>query len=180
MRTLGIDPGLRATGFGVVDLGGSRRVRVAGGVIRPGGDCLASRLAEIMERLEAVISETRPDHAALEAVFVSRNPRSALLLGHARGAALTACGRAGIPTAECAPAAVKVAVTGYGRASKDQVQRMVQRLLGLGKPPASDEADALAVAICHGHSLPARGRASDSASARRGRRGRGETREVRG
>ena len=96
MRTLGIDPGLRATGFGVVDLVGSRLVRVAGGVIRPGGDCLASRLAEIMERLEAVISETRPAHAALEAVVVSRNPRSALLLGHARGAALTACGRAGI------------------------------------------------------------------------------------
>lgn len=177
VRTLGIDPGSRATGYGVVERAGSRLVRVASGVIRPDGDALAARLACILTRVEQVVAETSPTHAALEAVFVSRNPRSALLLGQARGAAIAACGRAEIPAVEYAPTAVKAAVTGYGRATKDQVQRMVQRLLGLGQVPASDEADALAVAICHLHSLPAR---AAGAAVTRPRRGPGKRTPLQG
>ena len=156
MRVLGIDPGSRATGFGVVDLRGSRLERVAGGVIHLRHGTLAERLFLLGRDLDALIAETAPDRAALESVFVHRNARSALLLGHARGVALAACGRAGLTAAEHAPRQVKLAVVGTGTASKEQVQRMVQRLLALPSPPANDEADALAVAICHGHSVPAR------------------------
>jgi crossover junction endodeoxyribonuclease RuvC len=136
----------------VVHLDGAKLHRVAGGVIRVGDGPLASRLAQIYAELAEVIVEIRPDSAALEAVFTARNPRSALLLGQARGAALAACGQAGLATAEYAPSQVKVAVTGHGGADKTQVQQMVRRLLALeGRRPA-DEADALAVAICHAHS----------------------------
>ena len=99
--------------------------------------------------LRLVVETQRPDAAALESVFTAKNPRSALLLGEARGVALAACGLAGVETAEYAPTEVKLAVVGYGRAEKAQVQQMVQRLLGLAEPPPQDEADALAVAICH-------------------------------
>jgi crossover junction endodeoxyribonuclease RuvC len=149
VRILGIDPGSIATGFGVVDQDGSRLRHVASGVIRPGAGELAERLARIHEGLETLVQLHAPDNAALEAVFVSRNPRSALQLGHARGVALVVCGRAGLATAEYAPSTVKGAVAGYGRADKPQVQAMVQRLLGLASAPARDAADALAVAICH-------------------------------
>ena len=156
MRILGIDPGTRATGFGVVQVEGSKLRRIAGGVIRPRCDELPGRLHELLCALTAVIEELRPEDAALEAVFTARNPRSALLLGHARGVALAACASARLSPAEYAPRRVKQAVVGYGAASKSQVQRMVQRLLGLSAPPPTDEADALAVAICHGHSRPRR------------------------
>jgi crossover junction endodeoxyribonuclease RuvC len=149
VRILGIDPGSRATGYGVVEVDGSRLVRLAGGVIRPGAQLLSERLACIVATLESVIQKTDPQASALESVFTARNPRSALLLGQARGAALVACGIAGLPTEEYAPAQVKRAVVGYGAAGKEQVQRMVQRLLGLASLPATDEADALAVALCH-------------------------------
>ena len=149
MRILGIDPGSHRTGWGVVERDGSTLRRVAADVIAARGESLALRLASIQEALGRVIEEYRPEAAALESVFMHRNPRSALLLGHARGAALCACGRAGLPTSEYAPARVKVAVSGYGRAGKPQVQSMVARLLGLDAQPRSDEADALAVAICH-------------------------------
>lgn len=148
---LGIDPGSRATGYGVVDREGGRLERVAGGVIRVAGQELARRLAAIAEALEAVLLETQPDSVALEAVFLARNPRSALLLGQARGAALVACGRMGLAGSEYSPAEVKCAVTGYGSADKAQVQQMVGRLLHLAEVPPADEADALAVAICHAH-----------------------------
>lgn len=161
MRILGIDPGTRATGFGVVELEGSRLWRVAGGVIRPRAEDLASRLHELHARLEVIVRESSPDRAALEAVFAARNPRAALLLGHARGVALAACAAAGLAPAEYPPVRIKRAVVGYGNASKCQVQRMVQRLLGLTAPPPVDEADALAVAICHGHSQPFAARAHD-------------------
>jgi crossover junction endodeoxyribonuclease RuvC len=160
VRILGIDPGSRATGYGVVEVEGSRLARVAGGVIRPGAPLLSERLACIVATLEGVIQKTDPEGSALESVFTARNPRSALLLGQARGAALAACGIAGLPAAEYAPAQVKRAVVGYGAARKEQVQRMVQRLLGLASPPPADEADALAVAICHANwsrsSIPTR------------------------
>jgi crossover junction endodeoxyribonuclease RuvC len=149
VRILGIDPGSRATGYGVVEVEGSRLTRVDGGVIRPGAQLVSKRLACIVATLEDVIRRTVPESSALESVFTARNPRSALLLGQARGAALVACGLAGLPTAEYAPAQVKRAVVGYGAAGKEQVQRMVQRLLALASPPAADEADALAVALCH-------------------------------
>ncbi|MFQ5513375.1 MAG: crossover junction endodeoxyribonuclease RuvC [Myxococcota bacterium] len=155
MRILGIDPGSRATGYGVVEREGASLRRVGGGVIRSeGGVTLAARLARIHAELRRVIGEHRPDAAALEAVFSARNPRSALLLGQARGAALAACGGAGLTAAEYSPSQVKQAVVGYGAADKRQVQLMVQRLLALGAPCPSDESDALAVAICHAHSRP--------------------------
>ena len=167
MRILGIDPGSRATGYGVVELDGSALCHVESGVIRPPKAALAVRLAHIFGELERVIAATRPDTGALEAIFASHNARSALVLGHARGAALLACGRAGLEVGEYAPSQVKGAVVGYGAAAKSQVQRMVQKLLGLPESPASDAADALAVAICHGHS--SRGVGAVASAARAGR-----------
>jgi crossover junction endodeoxyribonuclease RuvC len=167
VRIFGIDPGSRATGWGVVQVEGSRLSRVAGGVIRAAEGGPAERLALIHRALCAAIDETRPERAALESVFHARNARSALLLGQARGAALAACGLRGLPTAEYAPAQVKGAVAGYGAASKQQVQRMVQRLLGLSAPPPTDEADALAVAICHGHASRGAARRADALEAAR-------------
>ncbi len=149
MRILGIDPGSHQTGWGVVEREGSHFRRLAGDVIRARSDNVAQRLASIHAGLTEVIATYGPDAAALESVFTHRNPRSALLLGQARGAALVACGQAGLPTSEYAPAHVKVAVSGYGRAGKGQVQQMVRRLLTLEAEPRPDEADALAVAICH-------------------------------
>jgi crossover junction endodeoxyribonuclease RuvC len=151
MRVLGIDPGSRTTGYGVIELDGSALRRVTGGVIRVSRGSFAARLARIHAEITGIIAEIRPHSVALEAVFTARNPRSALLLGQARGAALAACGQSGLETAEYAPSQVKAAVTGYGAADKSQVQQMVQRLLGLrGRQPV-DESDALAVAICHAH-----------------------------
>ncbi len=149
VRVLGIDPGSRRTGWGVVDLEGSRLRRFRSGVIRADGSDLAERLARVHRDISEVIALCRPDTVALESVFMHRNPRSAILLGHARGVALAACGLAGLHAAEYAPARVKLAVSGYGRADKAQVQQMVQRLLRLDFPPGPDEADALAVSICH-------------------------------
>ena len=156
MRVLGIDPGSVATGYGVVSVEGSTLRRVAGGTIRAKGDTLADRLAYLQSELTRAIAELAPESAALESIFSARNPRSALVLGHARGVALAACGTAGLGPAEYTPQQVKVAVTGYGRADKSQVMLMVQRLLALAAPPPSDEADALAVAICHGMSVRVR------------------------
>lgn len=151
---IGVDPGSRATGWGVVRLEGRDLVLVACGVIRLGGDLdLASRMMTLAERLGEVIEEHRPDQAAVEDVFVSRDPRAALKLGQARGAALAALAGARIPVDAYAPAKIKSAVTGSGRADKAQVQRMVQAVLGMDRPPARDAADALAVAICHARSL---------------------------
>ena len=177
MRILGVDPGTRATGYGVVDLEGSRLRRVAGGVIRPGAGSLGQRLAGIQARLAALIEEFGPDSTAVEGVFSARNARSALTLGHARGVALAALAASGLETGEYSPSQVKLAVTGHGAAGKPQVQQMVQRLLGLRDPPPADEADALAVAICHGHSqVGRRGRERDPAlRAREKRVGKGGT-----
>lgn len=157
MRILGVDPGTRATGYGVIDLSGSRLRRVDSGVIRLPSGTLAGRLATVHREIAAVIQELRPESAAVESVFSARNARSALLLGHARGVVLATFALAGLSSDEYSPTAVKTAVVGYGAASKFQVQQMVQRLLLLPAPPPSDEADALAVAICHGHSRGGRG-----------------------
>ncbi len=156
MRVLGIDPGSLATGYGVVSVEGSTLRRIAGGTIRAKGDTLADRLAYLQRELASAIAEHAPETAALETIFSAKNARSALVLGHARGVALAACGTAALGPAEYTPQQVKAAVTGYGRADKSQVMLMVQRLLGLAVPPPSDEADALAVAICHGMSMRVR------------------------
>jgi len=150
VRILGVDPGSRATGYGVVEVDGSVLHRVGGGVIRVSGEP-AQRLARIHELLAQAIRELEPDVAAFESVFTARNPRSALLLGQARGAALACCGLLGLVASEYAPTEVKASAAGYGAAGKGQVQAMVQRWLSLEKAPPSDEADALAVAICHHH-----------------------------
>jgi crossover junction endodeoxyribonuclease RuvC len=151
-RILGIDPGLRLTGFGVVERRpGGRLVYVASGVIRvPDGE-LPVRLSTIFSQVREVVAEYRPQAAAIERVFVNVNPKSTLLLGQARGAAICGVATAGVPVAEYTPMQIKQAVVGYGRATKAQVQAMVVRLLALPGTPSKDAADALACAACHAH-----------------------------
>ena len=148
VRVLGVDPGSHATGYGVIDRFGSELRWVSHGVLRPARSAtLAPRLAALMRELAAVIAQYAPDVASVEDVFVAASPRSALVLGQARGAVLAALGDAGIPLFQYAPARIKQAVAGNGRAAKDQKQRMVKRMLSLASAPAADAADALAAAI---------------------------------
>ena len=150
MRVLGIDPGTATTGFGLVH-GSSHGLRaVAYGVIRtPAGQCPALRLQTIFRDLRELIQRYNPDTVAVERLYVHGRWASALHVGQARGVALLAAAEAGLPVHEYAPHEIKQAVVGYGRASKGQVQRMVQALLGLSQPPLPDDAsDALAVAVC--------------------------------
>ncbi|MHB8766860.1 MAG: crossover junction endodeoxyribonuclease RuvC [Deferrisomatales bacterium] len=149
-RVLGIDPGSRVTGYGVVEARGTRLVHVAHGRIpTPPGDSLPARLAAVYRGLTRVLEEHAPAEVGVESIFQSRNAQAALKLGHARGVALLAVELAGVPVVEYAPMQVKAAVVGYGRAEKQQVQQMVRLLLGLPEVPGPDAADALAVAICH-------------------------------
>ena len=150
-RILGIDPGLRITGFGVIDRHGSRLSYVASGRIRTPDADLARRLKTILDGLQEVIAEHRPEEVALEKVFVNVNPSSTLLLGQARGTAICAAVLQGLPVAEYTALQVKQAVVGNGHAQKRQVQEMVRRLLRLAGDPSADAADALACAICHAH-----------------------------
>jgi crossover junction endodeoxyribonuclease RuvC len=150
-RILGIDPGLNRTGWGVIESAAGRLVCVDAGVIQvPRGE-LPDRLAAILSGLRGVIDETRPSRASIEKVFVNVNPQSTLLLGQARGAAICAAVAAGLPVREHTALQVKQAVVGYGKAGKEQVQMMVQRLLGLSAAPVTDAADALACALCDLH-----------------------------
>ena len=151
MRILGIDPGTRFFGYGVIERLGPGRVRyVECGVLQPKrGEELAARLADIAEGLREVIDELAPTVVAVEGVFHGVNPRSALQLGHSRGVALAAAGAKALTVHEYAPATVKRAVAGNGAATKGQVQTMVRALCGLARSPALDASDALAVAICH-------------------------------
>ena len=150
-RILGIDPGLRVTGFGILEARGSALVYVKSGCIRATGRSLPIRLGVIVRDLAHVIAEERPTQVAVEKVFVNVNPNSTLLLGQARGAAIAAAVLAGLPVTEYTAGQVKQAVVGAGRALKPQVQEMVRRLLALPGVPAADAADALAAAICHAH-----------------------------
>ncbi|MDO8412932.1 MAG: crossover junction endodeoxyribonuclease RuvC [Gallionellaceae bacterium] len=151
LRILGIDPGLRITGFGVLDKVGQKLVYVASGCIKiPGGE-LPDRLKTILDSLREVIAQYQPQQVAVEKVFVNVNPQSTLMLGQARGAAICAAVLAQLPVAEYTALQVKQAVVGNGHAKKEQVQDMVQRLLALSGTPSSDAADALACAICHAH-----------------------------
>jgi len=148
MRILGIDPGSTATGYGIIERREGKLVHVAHGVVRPlAGTPLASRLDQLYTTLSEVIAQHRPDSSVVEEVFVAASPRSALVLGQARGAILAAVARAGVPVNEYTPARIKRSVTGNGRATKQQVKSMVKRLLSLDRVPASDAADALAAAI---------------------------------
>jgi crossover junction endodeoxyribonuclease RuvC len=163
IRILGIDPGLNRTGFGVIEVDGSRLVFVDAGVIRVPAGSLPQRMRTILEGLRGVIATTLPQRAAIEKVFVNINPQSTLLLGQARGAAICAAIAADLDVNEHTALQVKQAVVGYGRADKKQVQVMVQRLLCLEAVPAPDAADALACAICdaHGSRLAALARGGD-------------------
>ena len=172
MRILGIDPGLRATGFGVIEADGPRLTYVASGVIRIATGPLPPRLKTIHDGIGEVIREYRPDVAVAEIVFVNVNPQSTLLLGQARGAAITALVVAGLAVHEYTALQVKQAVVGYGRAAKSQVQAMVQRLLRLPGQPSTDAADALACAICHANAggLAAAAQGTSPLAARMGMR----------
>ena len=151
MRIVGIDPGSRFTGFGVIDIDGDRTRAVHFGVIRAGTGEFTERLGVIFHELQAVLEEYAPAEAAVESVFVAHNAASAIKLGQARGAAVCAVIAAGLPVAEYSPRSVKQAIVGRGGADKVQVQHMVRVLLGLEETPAEDAADALAVALCHHH-----------------------------
>ena len=148
-RVLGIDPGSRVTGYGVIDVAQGRLSYVASGCIRARSEQFAGRLAEIYDGLQIVLDEFGPDHVVIEQVFMARNASSALKLGQARGVALAAVMRDKLPIDEYAARQVKQAVVGTGRATKQQVQHMVTALLKLDRAPATDAADALALAICH-------------------------------
>jgi crossover junction endodeoxyribonuclease RuvC len=151
VRILGIDPGSRITGYGVVELVGQKAICIANGCLRVGEGELAHRLKDIFIGLQDIIQQYQPDEMAIESVFVHRNVDSALKLGQARGVVISAVAINSISVDEYTPMQIKKAVVGKGNASKDQVQHMVKAILNLGKKPASDAADALAVALCHGY-----------------------------
>jgi crossover junction endodeoxyribonuclease RuvC len=156
MIVLGIDPGLANTGYGVVARRGGRLLALDGGVIETAAELARERrLAAIHERIDALIEEHAPDAVALEELYFGQNVQTAFAVGHARGVAMLAAGRHGLPCTGYTPQQVKGAVCGSGRASKDQVSRMVQALLALESEPRPDHAaDALAVAICHANCAP--------------------------
>jgi crossover junction endodeoxyribonuclease RuvC len=150
-RILGIDPGLRVTGFGLIVATGGKLQYVASGCVRNTVGELPERLKVIIRDLGSVIIEHCPTEVAVEKVFVNANPQSTLLLGQARGAAISAAVLADLPVAEYTALQIKQAVVGHGKAAKGQVQEMVKRLLALPATPSADAADALACAICHAH-----------------------------
>ncbi len=151
-RILGLDPGLRVTGWGLVEATGNRLRHVADGVVETdAAESVPARLRALHEALAVLIRDLAPDESAVEETFVNRNPASTLKLGYARGVVLLAPSLAGIPVAEYAALSVKQAVVGTGGASKEQVQAMVRRLLPGAVMKRADAADALAVAICHAH-----------------------------
>lgn len=151
MRILGIDPGSRFTGFGIIEVNGDRAVAVHYGVIKAGTGEFPQRLGIIFAGIRDLIEDYQPTEVAIETVFMSRNAGAALKLGQARGAAICAAVSVGLPVSEYAPRAVKQAIVGRGGADKVQVQHMVMVLLQLQEKLQEDAADALAVALCHQH-----------------------------
>lgn len=151
-RILGIDPGSRITGYGIIDSQKNRNLHLVSGCIRAGDGPFPERLRIIFEGITAVIEQHAPEEIAIETVFMHRNADSALKLGQARGAALCACLERTLPVSEYSPREVKLATVGTGSADKVQVQHMVRVLLNLGEILQEDTADALAVALCHSHS----------------------------
>lgn len=163
-RILGVDPGSRTTGFGLINTDGIRSVQVASGCIRVGAHPWPARLGLIFDQVARVVAEYRPHEMAVEQLIFARDPVAALKLGQARGAVICAGLKGGVEIHEYSPKSVKLAVVGTGGAEKAQVQHMVRILLSLPEEPAEDEADALALALCHAHStgIPARKRAAAS------------------
>jgi crossover junction endodeoxyribonuclease RuvC len=162
VRILGLDPGSRITGYGVVDAGGHGVRYVASGCIRVGNGAMAGRLLEIHRHVTELVDSFGPGEIAIERVFMHRNPDSALKLGQARGAALCGACHGGAPVFEYAPRAVKQTVTGTGGAEKAQVMHMIKALLSLQGRLSADAADALAIALCHAqHRSGAHGRAGN-------------------
>jgi crossover junction endodeoxyribonuclease RuvC len=163
VRILGIDPGLRATGWGLVACEGLRLRYLASGTFRTAATgSMADRLCRLADALDALMAEQRPDEAAVEETFVNTNPRSALRLGQARGICLLAPARHGVPVAEYAANKIKKSVVGAGHADKSQVAAMVARLLPGSQADSADAADALAIAICHAAHRRAAGLAAAS------------------
>lgn len=160
-RILGIDPGSRATGFGVLDYVGDTASYVTSGTIKSPDGAFADRLKKIFESVREIVTEYRPDVVSVESVFMAQNAGSALKLGHARSAALCATFGQDVEVVEYAPREIKLAVVGTGAASKEQVQHMVVSLLRLDGTPSADAADALAAAICHGHQRRVQSRVGD-------------------
>ena len=150
-RILGIDPGSRLTGFGVLDFQGDAPRYVTSGTVKSIDGAFADRLRQIFETIGEIVDEYRPDVVAIESVFMHKNAGSALKLGHARAAALCATFGHGVEVFEYAPREIKQAVVGTGSASKEQVQHMIVSMLQLDGTPAPDAADALAAALCHGN-----------------------------
>jgi crossover junction endodeoxyribonuclease RuvC len=158
MRVLGIDPGLRVLGWGLIDAAGSRLTHVANGVCSSDGDDLAGRLLSLHAQLTEVVARHSPDVAAVEQTFVNKDAAGTLKLGQARGIAMLVPAQAGLPVGEYAPNAVKKAVVGVGHAEKRQIDHMVRLLLPGVEIAGPDAADALAIAICHAHHLSHAGR----------------------
>ncbi|MSQ62561.1 MAG: crossover junction endodeoxyribonuclease RuvC [Betaproteobacteria bacterium] len=169
MKILGIDPGLRITGFGVIEQTGGKLRYVTSGCVKSGSGDLAARLKSILDGISEIIASNHPQEVAIEKVFVNVNPQSTLLLGQARGTAICAAVIAGLPVAEYTALQVKQAVVGKGHAKKEQVQHMVRRLLALPGNPGPDAADALACAICHAHGGQLGGFSTRGLSFRKGR-----------
>lgn len=152
LLVLGVDTSLRSTGLGLVECVAGRMRGVAYDLVRnPPGLPLSAALLNIRSGVASALDEFKPDVVAVEGIFFARYPRAALLLGHARGVVISCCAASGLPVYEHEPRRVKQAVAGYGGATKNQMQRMVESLLGLSSEPPEDAADALAIAICHIH-----------------------------
>ena len=152
VRIIGIDPGLRNTGWGIIEQHGQKLVYLADGSLHSDAEAdLALRLLQIHRQLLVVIREFQPEEAAIEETFVNKDARATLKLGQARGAALLAPASLGIPVAEYAPNQIKKSVVGAGHADKDQVKHMVRMLLPRAQMKTADSTDALAIAICHAH-----------------------------
>lgn len=172
-RVLGIDPGSTVTGYGVIDSDGARSVYVAHGHIRAKGETFADRLGHIHEAIGDVIDQYHPTSAGIEQVFVSNNPMSALKLGQARGAAVTAMVIRGLSVAEYSPRTIKQVVTGSGAADKKSVNTMIKSQLDIQRTLQADAADGLAIALCHAHSALGATRALLPTTTKKRSRGRG-------
>lgn len=154
MRILGIDPGTRITGYGLIEKQGNRLIHIDNGaIVTRSNEPLALRLKTIHDQIGRIIDKYHPEAVAIEEIFISQNPQSALKLGHARGSAMLAGVNAGLSVYEYTALQVKSSVVGYGKAAKNQVQQMVRTLLALPEIAQEDASDALAVAICHAHSF---------------------------
>lgn len=164
MRVMGLDPGLRALGWGVIDVAGNRITHVANGICRTGAGDLGPRLVALFEALTDIWELHQPDAAAVEQTFVNRDGAGTLKLGQARGIAMLVPARAGVQVGEYAPNAVKKAVVGVGHADKNQIAHMVRLQLPGVEIAGPDAADALAVAICHAHHARTRARVARGAA----------------